>query len=401
MRMRKKVIKELRAWLVCTTYLQRMERNLRINVSLNSERDSKLLEGILSLLNRHSLNESTSDSLMNDDESSPRSRHSTSSQSESTATDERASGSSLSSTVNSCSFQEQLRMQSQEAAGSAAPTTSDVMRTAAHILPEAYLNQSELALLPCRRAARRLQHAQTHASNSSILAATRSIPDSAMTKNVSHISSSHRKVGSSGFWLKDTSNTAIQEWLAKKNKEHHHRMRQLVKEKRMAEKSLRQKEQEAYEKARKAQESYRSWVDQKDLSRKRNRLVTSTLQESTFSIKGVSSPTSPSRHHTNPARLRKLKRVITFDDWVDVKRKENHQKHKPIQNNSSLHTQAARKAVNPVKKKITHSEWLALKNKEKHKQRKTVRADNPSAQSKNKHSPKTLDSLGLKRKQKG
>ena len=366
-------------------YLQTMEKNLHINVSLNSERDSKLLEGILSLLNRHSLNESTSDSLVNDDESSPRSRHSTSSHSGSAATDEqyeRASSSSLSSTVNSCSFQEQLRMQSQETAGSAAPTTSDVMRTAADILPEAYLNQSELALLPCRRAARRLQHAQTHASNSSILAATRSIPESAMTRNVSHISPSHCNVGSSGFWLKDTSNTAIQEWLAKKNKEHHHRMRQLVKEKRMVEKSLRQKEQEAYEKARKAQESYRSWVDQKDLSRKRNRLVTSTLQESIFSIKGVSSPTSPSRHHTNPARLRKLKRVITFDDWVSVKRKENHQKHKPIQNNSSPRIQAAKKAVNPAKNKITHSEWLALKNKEKHKQRKTVQADNPSAQSK-------------------
>lgn len=311
-----------------------MAKSLQINVTLDSNRDSKLLENILLLLANHN----SSDVTVN-----PPVEH----------TEQQLSDHE---SICSSSVDTSIQKQVEESAVNNSYASRDIH-------PEAYLNESELALLPARRAARQQRNKELHPSVTSMYTTTRS-PIAGP-----HVASQevHQKKHVSEYWLEsETDNAALQEWLERKNKEYRHCMRQLAKQKREVEKVLRQKEAEARERARKAQDSYRSWVDKKEMSEK-NRTLKSTPKHKTFSIEGIRSPTS-TKQTPNP-RLRKLKKSISYDEWTKTKKQT--QPHQKIRFNTS----ASPKKEQCVKNQKSYSEWLASKNKQKWEIKKAEKVD--------------------------
>ena len=332
-----------------------MAKSLQINVTLDSNCDSKLLESIVLLLANHNSNNVTvehTDQQLSDTESI------------------------CSSSPPDTSSQEQVK-----------ESAADKTYANRDIHPEAYLNESELALLPARRAARqqRNKHLYTPATSRSTTTKSPIAGPHAASQEV------YQKKHVSEFWLESgTSNTALQEWLERKRKEHRHHMRQLARQKREVEKVLRQKAAEVRERARKAQDSYRSWVDNKEQNKK-NRTLNSTPKQSTFSIEGIRSPTS-TKQAPNP-RLRKLKKSISYDEWTRTK-KQIHQPHQRIK----YYPSSSPKKEQPVKNQKSYTEWLAAKNKQKCELKKVDRHTDvlkPFTQPKNMvTSRKSLDCFG-------
>ena len=306
-----------------------MAKSLQINVTLDSNRDSKLLENILLLLANHDSSNVTLDTPVEHVDQQP------------------------SDSVSTCSSPADIC--NQEQVEESPVNTSNATRD---IQPEVYLNESELALLPARRAVRQQRNKHLHTPTTP----TKIMPRSSIAGPHAASQELHQV---SEYWLEsETGNTALQEWLARKNKENRHRMRQLTKQKREIEKVLRQKEAEARERARKAQDSYRSWVDNKEQSGK-DRTLISTPRQSTFSIEGIRSPTS-AKQAPNP-RLRKLKKSISYDEWIRTKKQPNQR--------TKLNPSASPNKGQCVKDQTSYSEWLASKNKQKCELKKAEKVD--------------------------
>lgn len=362
-----------------------MDRKITINVCLNSEKDGKLLEDLLALLSHHGVKDSSSVLEANVVQQSTSASTTSSADSDEEVMSAETTPTGDSVAVYMSQGSPYSREGEREGDEEIVPDVS-ISYQAAEIRPEAYLNESELSLLPTRRAARQSSIVRTRRSpaDNSQLAADFARVSAVVSPLKSRLTSlpSQEKRPASECWLKKTSNTAIQEWLAKKDKEQRRRMRQEAKEKREVEKKAHQRENQANERAKLAQDSYRAWLAAKEPRRETS--FSSTLQDSTFSIQGIRSPT-PVKVALNPARLRRLKRSITYKEWTETKNlflsKSSQRPRKP-------HPPVSKEPV--VKKHITYSEWLASKDKRRHGQKRNSKAEKVSEELQTLHPGKQL-----------
>ena len=230
---------------------------------------------------------------------------------------------------------------------SQASTESDVS-----LEPNHFLNDSELALLTTPTANGKNLHKASH----------RKVSISDLWREPKSLSqdtdqSTLKLSPSSVYWLKTSPSHNIQEWLARKEREHQNQKKRERIAKKLAEEEMTQKSLSASEKLQRARASYQQW-----LRKKRGTVHVSPgaksgdqLEETSVITVGFH-PTQCAKAPNSPQH--RVKRGITFEEWAATKscRKLKESKSSPVLNHSNED-----KKSNSFKKAITYESWLKSK----------------------------------------
>lgn len=203
------------------------------------------------------------------------------------------------------------------------------------IHPEKYLNESELAVLRQRHTIRR--------------------PASTPRSDLKVLLTLDTRKQQSDCWLKSNANAVIQEWLARKNKEHCRNLRILANERKKIKEESHQRELKARERNVLAQESFRDWVSKKKSTSKHMTKI--SIDSKPLLVEGIKSPNTTLTKKNNETR----KKNITYSEWLKSKPNKSPKKSTPLKPREGYQKRKPKKSV-------TYEEWLAAKSKQTHEQ---------------------------------